>query len=165
MLNNIIEKLNDSYEVDCINDEIINNLEVNELGFMAIKSTEMLTNYGFSMIAFTPVKKDNEIRPLIIVDFDFEDLTKEAQEFLIYHELGHFYKQYDKTVAALNNGVALDRDLNDEFEADEYSMSIVGKENAIKGLCDAIELIEETSFGTNEKGIEEIKIRIENLRK
>ena len=52
------------------------------------------------------------------------NLDSNKKNCVLCEELGHFYKQYDKTVAALNNEVALDRDLNDEFEADEYSMSI-----------------------------------------
>ena len=63
------------------------------------------------------------------MDAEFDELSEETQRFIVGHELGH-YKYHQEKVT----NPEYVRDINDEFEADEYAASIVGFENAIKGL-------------------------------
>lgn len=155
MLNEILDRLNTMEE----NSEPIREEEINVEGFVLRKSTESLQVYGIALAGLGIADVNGLYVPVIMVDYDFtEELNRNTQEFLIYHEMGHYNLQRDYIL----NGYT-EREIKLEFEADEYAASIMGVENAIKALEDAKKTLDEISFGTNTLGMEEIDIRIENL--
>lgn len=156
MLNNILNNVENMVE---LNHELTVS-DINEMGFIFTKYSDLIMSCGFMLSAMTIAKFDEILAPVVIIDYNFEDVSRNAQEFLVYHELGHYYKQ--KETIMQQNGVY--RDINDEYEADEYAAEQIGYENAINALNELIVVMDELSGGLNIAGIEEVRDRINNLR-
>ena len=92
------------------------------------------------------------------MDCVFDELSDNAKRFIIGHEIGHYMYHKEKVINP--NYV---RDINDEFEADEYSASKVGQQSAIFALEEIQDKLDEISCGVNTAGINEIEIRINKL--
>ena len=159
MLNNILNNVENMMEQET---QVTAN-DINEMGFVFIKSTDIISSCGYLIVCMTiaQFEEENIEAPVVIIDYNFEDLSKNAQAFMIYHELGHYKLQRDKIVSM--TGVY--RDINDEFEADEYAMKQLGHENAVAAMEEMLAMMDELSFGMNEIGMEEVRVRIENLNK
>lgn len=155
MLNKIIDRLYNMEE----DNSPVRVEEINELGFAVRRSSDSLAAYGIALAGLGIVDVDGLYVPVIMVDYDFiEELDRNTQMFLLYHEMGHYNLQKDYIL----NGYT-EREIRLEYEADEYAAKMMGVENAIKALEAAKRAIDEISFGTNTLGMEEIDIRIENL--
>jgi len=158
MLNNILNNVENMMEQET---QVTVN-DINEMGFIFIKSTDIISSCGYLIACMTIARFEEDVEaPVVIIDYNFEDLSKNAQAFMIYHELGHYALQRDKLV----NIEGVYRDINDEFEADEYAMAQIGCDNAIAAMEEMLEMMDELSFGLNELGMEEVRIRIDNLKR
>lgn len=96
-----------------------------------------------------------------IVIINFELLNKynflvDDVKAILYHEVGHIISVKQKDL----NGIDL------EFDADEYSVSMIGKNSVISALNKTKNLIvnEANSKKTKNTGIEELKKRIEKVK-
>lgn len=134
----IIDKTEEGYAIKQNSKHLIQNK------FYIASCTEATFMNGYTM-------------PAIITDGYFRMLSEETQRFIIHHELGHYNLQPEifKAQTARND--------KHEFEADEYSMSIVGKEAAIKALQEIKELLIGINFGLKPANVVEFDRRIENL--
>ena len=105
----------------------------------------------------------------IIVDDNFKNLSKEAKEFTIAHEIGHFEdedlnldaslkeKSKERISAANKNEV-----IREEAFADTYASLYIGVDNGIKALKEIREVA--TSYRLKGKD-KEMDLRIEALEK
>lgn len=127
--------------------------DINELGIIIIKSYDLLGMSGLNIAGlFRPFIEDiNKDIPMIVIDGEFEELTESTQQFVLLHEMGHINYHLDKAE------IEKTRDINDEFEADEYAVKIIGKENSIK----ALEELKEMMDGFDERCINELDMRIQ----
>lgn len=127
--------------------------DINELGIIIIKSYDLLGMSGLNIAGlFRPFIEDiNKDIPMIVIDGEFEELTESTQQFVLLHEIGHINYHLDKAE------IEKTRDINDEFEADEYAVKIIGKENSIK----ALEELKEMMDGFDERCINELDMRIQ----
>ena len=134
---------------------------INEMGCITIKSSELISCYGFAVSALLLLNLQDVdyYVPAILVDDNFDDLTFDSKRFMVAHELGHYEKHSEKVTKP-----DYVRDINDEYEADEFAAEMIGYELAIKGLEDVKHILDETSCGTNILGMAEVDLRIENLR-
>lgn len=159
MLNKLNNMINGLEERDLENN-MINENDINEFGFVLVKSEAVLSYYGMAIAGMfianeEAVKKANV--PMIIVDDIFTNLSESTRLFILGHELGHLQHE-----AQIGQYV---RKLNDEFEADEHGAKLVGTENAINALNDMKRVLMEDYFLEEEdEPIVEINTRIENLR-
>ena len=163
MLNKLMERINNVKEISLEQMQETNYFvkeNVNDLGFILIKNPELLGYYGLAItgLMFLNIEGVEGYVPGLIMDREFSELSYETQRFIVGHELGHYKYHQDKVV-----NPEYVRDINDEFEADEYAASIVGFENAIKGLEDIKNKLDEVSCGMNVAGMKEVDVRIENL--
>lgn len=163
MLNKLMERINNVKEISLEQMQETNYFvkeNINELGFILIKNPELLGYYGLAItgLMFLNIEGVEDYVPGLIMDSEFEELSESTQRFIVGHELGHYEYHQEK----VTNPEYI-RDINDEFEADEYSASIIGFESAIKGLEEIKAKLDEVSCGMNVAGMQEIDIRIENL--
>lgn len=142
--------------------------EINEKGYIIKKSTCTLAKSRAQFCLMQIQTFDNQnYFPCLFTDELYYELSKETQEFIIQHELGHFNLQKD---ILLNNSITQGILRYDEleFEADEYAMNMVGKEQAIKALEELKQLALKVNYGKinkhNKFGIEELDRRIYNLK-
>lgn len=167
IVNNIIDglKLNVEYYKSIVNDDhrlYYMEDEIQRGQFIMRSNTSLLLKNKASICMCILVKfNDSTYIPCLYTDGLFNTLTKETQEFIIQHELGHFNLHLDM----LLNSKGLVRNDEIEFQADEYAMNIVGKEIAIKALEELIEAGLRLNFGLGKhrSAIKEFKRRIDNL--
>ena len=93
---------------------------------------------------------------VVIVDDRFMQLSKEAREFTIQHEIGHVHHQH--SVTSLIVGI---RDINNEYEADAYAASSVGVDVAIRSLMEIKSLLKGLLYYASRK---ELDKRINKLK-
>ena len=153
MLNYILDKLENMEEN---NNMYFYKDEVNELGFILRKSTKLLQENEIRLSATTTVNfatfTGMKEYLVILVDEDFSKLSRNEQEFLLWHELGH--NKYHKD----SND---ERNIKEEYEADEYSAENIGYEKAIQALIDIEASLIRLQLPSD---LEEVELRIENLR-
>lgn len=106
----------------------------------------LLRGYKAAMCSYDPWCK---VVTIFVDDF-FIGLEPVVQDFIIEHEIGH-------VVMSHYCMSALDRDINQEFEADNYALGVVGKDNAYASLTSLCRLVK------NRKSRKEINKRIERL--
>jgi hypothetical protein len=163
MLNKLMERIN-NVEMITMEQMMETNYfvkeNINDLGFILIKNPELLGYYGLAItgLMFLTIDDVNNYVPGLIMDAEFEELSETTQKFIVGHELGH-YKYHQSKVT----NPEYVRDINDEFEADEYAANIVGLEIAITALEEIKDKLDEVSCGTNTIGMNEIDTRIESL--
>lgn len=136
--------------------------DINEHGYMMRHNAKRLMQIKASVCLCQLIKFNNgKIVPCFFIDGLFNTLSKETQEFVIQHEMGHFNLHQD----ILLNAKGLVRNDEIEFQADEYGMSKVGKEKAIKALKELqdLSITLNFGFGKNTSYYKEYNRRIENL--
>ena len=106
MLNKLMSLINGLEERD-LNNGITEN-DINDLGFILIRNTDILNYYGMAIAgAFMANKeivgKDNV--PMIIVDETFYELSDNCKAFIIGHELGHFMNNHEQQTES--NGISV----------------------------------------------------------
>ena len=160
MLNNILNNVEIMEELD----RMVTAEDINEMGFVFVKYSDGLAPLGIVFIGMSIGQFENDIEaPVVIIDYNFEDLSRNAQAFMINHELGHYKLQRD---LMMQQEAGLFRTIDIEFEADEYAAEQIGIENAINALIEVKEtMINDLFFDEDNLGIKEIETRIENLRK
>ena len=87
---------------------------------------------------------------VVFVDDDYMHMSKNTQEFIIYHELGHIVCNYSTRLLSM-------RHINQEYEADMYAI-----QHSNHGI-DA--LVEVSTYIITRKAKKEINLRIKHLRK
>lgn len=116
----------------------LNNLEEIEPNIYLDRSDNSKKVHTTGGILAVAVQLDRG-RYLIYTDKYFNMLPKMVQDFIIYHEIGHVKRNhYNHDIESNNNknrfDVVLKRKLNLEIEADQFSASAIGVENAILSL-------------------------------
>lgn len=160
MLNNILNNVENMEELD----HMVTAEDINEMGFVLVKYSDGLAPLGIIYAGMTIAKFENDVEaPVVMIDYNFEDLSRNAQAFMLNHELGHYKLQRDLIV---QQEQGLFRTIDIEFEADEYAAEQIGKENAIDALIELKEaMINDLFIDEDSIGIKEVETRIENLRK
>lgn len=151
---NLMDSLEARYYMD-INDNIIENTE-NEYNILLAIDPITIACYGLSVAAGGVLNFEDAQVTTILVDNNYLNMSKIGKRFTIAHELGHIVHQIEK----FKNGNYV-RNIEDEFEADEYAVKQVGLETALEGLNEIRKILED-NFVPDEC-INEIDIRIENL--
>lgn len=163
MLNNLMNIIN-GLETRVFVDEsdCITTNDINEYGFVTIRNNELLMFNGVAIAMALFLKFDNidNYVPMIVVDDGFMCLSENCRKFVIGHELGHL--NLHATKDKLFN-IEYVRNINDEFEADEYVAKQIGYPEAIVALKELQEVLDKTSNGQNVAGIQEVEIRMRNL--
>lgn len=98
------------------------------------------------------------LKPRFVYDDLYLQLSEETQEFIKQHEMGHWTLHQN---IILSGGV--DRQIEMEFEADEFAATMVGIDVAIKGLRELMDILGVVSFDKKNYSTDEIKNRIEKL--
>lgn len=158
MLNKLMSLINGLEERDLNNG--LNENDINDLGFILIRNNELLSYYGVAIAgAFIANKeivgKDNI--PMIIVDEYFYELSDNCKVFTIGHELGHFMSNHEHQTEGYV------RKINDEFEADEYGVKLVGTQSAVFALEEIEDKLIELYGDLCQASIDELEIRINKL--
>ena len=135
-----------------------NNDEINIEGYILRKNNRQLAMHGISVAGLNLVQFGFSYVPCIIIDDIFNELSKDTQDFILQHELGHFTYHQEQLLKGY------ERNDNMEFEADAYASRIVGVENSIKALEELKDYVSLLSFGLNKKGIREINNRINYMK-
>lgn len=97
---------------------------------------------------------------VIFVDDYFNKLTDQSKNVIISHELGHWH--YRKRHLSSN----VERQLENEYEADAYAVMIHGEELVLKALAELIILIRTMFKSCNENTlvVNELTLRMINIR-
>lgn len=135
--------------------------EIQPEGYIMRKGTGKLLTNGLAVAGVALVDFGTNVVPCIYVDKLYEKMTKNAQEFVIQHELGHFTHHREQLI----NG--FERNDKMENEADEYAAQILGYDNVIEALKELKEMLLIGSMYCNKAGAKEIDRRIqyiENLK-
>lgn len=133
--------------------------DINDEKMIVIKNDRLVKQYNMlcAMSVFAKFM-DNTGQPLIILtvvtDNIYDELSENAKRFIILHEKGHFIHHFDKIVANTN----YTRNLNDEFQADEYTIKELGVEKVLEALN---ELKNMTLFPDT---ISELRKRIKHIK-
>lgn len=132
--------------------------EINSEGIIIKKSDRFVKQYKvlYAMGAYTKFKDihGNDVTILVVVtDNLYDKLSDNAKRFIILHERGHFFHQFDKIVLQKN----YKRYLEYEFKADEFAIDELGTDKVIEALNELKNtvLIPEVSI--------EIRKRINNI--
>ena len=158
MLNNLMNLINGLEERDLNNG--LNENDINDLGFILIRNSVVLSYYGMTIAgAFMANKeivgKDNI--PMIVVDETFYELSDNCKAFIIGHELGHFMSNHGQQTGSYV------RKIDDEFEADEYGVKLVGTQSAVFALEEIEDKLIELYDDLCQASIDELEIRINKL--
>lgn len=164
MLKNIIKgfKLYKDYFKNMVyenNNLMFTGFDINSEGYIIRQnSMQVLCVQKSSFCYCTKVTFENGYEiPLLLHDGFFRILSEDTKRFIIQHELGHYNLQPEIFESKTKRNIEL------EYEADEYAMNIVGKEIAIKAMNELKEIATIMNFGFKSKAIKEIDLRIENL--
>lgn len=139
-----------------------------EYGYPIIHNSELLIGTGGIIAAVIPFQTINlfgmgnsEIKKAIVVDDLFYKLSKEAQDFIIYHEIGHIMHEDVnpcKTAFEYNIKRMFTKQFAKmEMAADNYAASIVGHDVGYRALTESFSLVKVI----NNK---EDRIRIKNMK-
>ena len=103
---------------------------------------------------------DESYTPIIMVDNYYLNMSEEGKKFTVAHELGHLECHIEKFI--MGDGT---RDINNEFEADEYALKHLGLEISLKGLNEFKDIVMQNyKLNEDHPSIQEINLRIENLK-
>ena len=83
-------------------------------------------------------------------------MSKSDKSFIIAHELGHLVCQLDKFKT-----IGYTRNIEDEFEADEYALRQVGFKTTIKALINVTVILAKNY--ASEEQLNEMKLRMKNV--
>ena len=157
MYNNIMNLMNSleaRYYAD-INDNIIENTE-NEYNIILAIDPITIAMSGLAIAAGGLLHFEHEQIAAILVDEHYLSMSETGKRFTIAHELGHLVCQLEKF-----RNLGYIRNIDDEFEADEYALEQLGLETTLEGLNEIKNILKE-NFVPDEC-LEEINIRIENI--
>lgn len=109
--------------------------EINSEGIIIKKSDRFVKHYKalYAMGAYTKFKDihGNDVTILVVVtDNLYDKLSDNAKRFIILHERGHFFHQFDKIVLQKK----YKRYLEYEFKADEFAIDELGTDKVIEAL-------------------------------
>lgn len=151
--------LREEYAMDVFTDKdsvvMTHNMnEINENGFIFEKNSFTVAQAGCAIALCRKYSWGDFATPVITVDTLFGKLSAKSQEFIVYHEIGHF----------VNGDLDGYMERNDDAEmaADEYAVSKCGKENAIKALEETLNLLKE--LDPHYRGEYEFIHRIEKIK-
>lgn len=141
------------------NSMFFTGFDINEEGYISRQNSNyVLGKQKSTLCCCTKVTFENGYSvPLIIHDGFFRMLSNNAQRFIIQHELGHYNLQPELFESQQKRNIEL------EYEADEYAMNILGKESSIKAMNEIKEFMININFGFKNKAFKELELRIENL--
>ena len=163
MLNNIVNLLNGLEERKFESEaDAVTEKDINEYGMVLIRNNDILMYNGLAIACMAVLNfetMENYV-PMIVVDDSFMGLSEGCKLFTIAHELGHYNRHLTDEILLNPEYV---RNLEHEFEADEYAAMQVGLANAIAGLQELKHALDVASDGLNEYGMEEMDIRINHL--
>lgn len=164
LVKNVINyvKLNVEYYGDIKNDNnnpMFKPEEINADGYIMRKCSGKLMRNHIAIAGMVLVNFGDDLVPCIFVDKLFEKMSKNCQDFIIQHELGHFEYHKDQVL----NGYA--RNDKMENEADEYAAQIIGHDNVILALKEIKEMLGLFSLYCNKYGMKEIDRRIEYIER
>lgn len=133
---------------------------VNEEGIIYDYSPATLAKFKIAVAGVQVVQFGLlNFKPRFIYDDVYLQMSKDAQEFIKQHELGHWTLHQNLLLSGM------ERDINLEFEADEYAASMVGTDTAIKGLEELHDVLATMNFDKKHENTDELEKRIENLKK
>ena len=142
------------------NSPIFNKDEINAEGYILRKNGSKLLKSRIAIAGMAIVEFDNEhLVPCIYIDKLYEMMSKNAQDFIIQHELGHFEYHKDKLLDKYKRYDEM------ENEADEYAAQIIGYDNVISALEEIKEMLLVSSLYCNKAGAKEIERRIKYIEK
>ena len=158
MLNKLMSLINGLEERD--SNIGLNENDINDLGFILIRNNEILSYYGMAISGAFMANKEvvgkNNI-PMIIVDETFYELSDNCKVFIIGHELGHFMSNHEQQTEGYV------RKIDDEFEADEYGVKLVGKQSAVFAMEEMEDKLIELYDDLCQSAIDELEVRINKL--
>ena len=112
-----------------------------------------------SLFVNSDVVKEGKHVIFIITDF-WQLLTKSTQKAFMDHEFGHIASgQLDSDKLQGEGGALVIQEW--EFQADDYSVKINGKEAMLKALLEGVEILYESGFDTSENEV--IQNRLKRL--
>lgn len=158
MLNKLMSLINGLEERDSNNG--LNENDINDLGFILIRNSELLSYYGTVIAGAFMANKEIVGRdnvPMIVVDEIFYELSDNCKAFIIGHELGHFMSNHEQQTEGYI------RKLDDEFEADEYGAKLVGKQSAVFAMEEMEDKLIELYDDLCQAAIDELEVRINKL--
>ncbi|MGO4732175.1 hypothetical protein [Paenibacillus sp. 2KB_22] len=116
--------------------------------------------------------------PRIVVGKSFFTYPDESQEFMLLHEMGHDVYKHSSTsadglgysseelIAIYEYERRLGKKLPDEFEADQYAISIIGKEAALLTFNLFADKYKQKSFDAKDTdAIEALQITLDEISK
>ena len=115
----------------------INDMRWEETGdgfeYVHIHSTEILScaNMLVSAATYIELGNDPEPQPAVIVDWVFDRLSADTQEFFLQHEIGHLKCGH---LMQRDDSEKTKRSFSEELEADEYAASVIGAQQAVTAL-------------------------------
>lgn len=131
--------------------------DINEEGMIVNYDPTILQMSGIAIAGMQVIQMGTKHVPRFIYDDMYKLLSKETQEFIKYHELGHFELQLECLIDPSKAGRFVDR----EIEADMYGYMKIGKENTVNALKEIKKvLLYLTNFDTSQYTITEIDVRI-----
>ena len=147
---NLMNSLEARYEKDMF-DNLIEETE-NEYNILLTIDDITIACSGLAIAAGGVLYFEDKQVTSILVDSHYLQMSETGKRFTIAHELGHIVHQLEK----FKPGYV--RNIDDEFEADEYAAKQLGLEMAIKGLEEVKAIMIKL-----ECDVTEIDTRIENL--
>lgn len=153
----VLKEMNDNIGTDD-NRISFNADEINSEGYIIRKNTMGLAYSGISIAGMQLIQFGVNRIPCVLVDDLFYKMSKETQDFIIQHELGHFTYHQNQLL------YGYERNDKMEHEADEYAAQIVGYNTTIKALEEIKDMLDLISFGKNKLAIQEIDNRIDYIK-
>ena len=114
--------------------------DINNDGYILKRSTKTLLENNVTFAAVTVIYFWEDI-PMIVTDFCFDKLSKQAQSYIIAHELGHVKKWFKHRKK---------RDLKYEVEADINAVETLGLKATISAMNEVIAFLNKYNFVDNE---------------
>lgn len=140
------------------NRTMFNENEINAEGYILRKNTMGLAASNISIAGIQLIQFGINYVPCVLVDDLYYKMSKETQDFIIQHELGHFTYHQNQLLGGYERNDRM------EQEADEYAAQIVGYEVTIKALEEIKDILDLMSFGKKNLSITEIDKRIEYIK-
>lgn len=167
IVKNIVDgiKLNVEYfkSIKDDNDDIFfRQSEITEGGYIIRHNTTKLLQNNASACLCTIIDfGEGKYIPCLYTDGMFKMLSKETQEFIIQHEMGHFNYHLNLLIG----DEPIKRNIDLEHQADEYAMEQIGYSKAINGLIEIKEMgiKMQYGFGKFSPFTREINKRIKHL--
>lgn len=117
-----------------------------EIKCLHVESSLIVNHVGAVMALMTVTTDGEDAELTLITDLLYNELSNQGKRFILAHEAGHIVNGHIKcadgkkavaaTASELNGLIPRTRSIRKEYEADQYAVKVLGRDNVIDAMTE-----------------------------